>query len=94
MIGEDLELDMHIEFYVQKIAHYTVFLSRKDAERCDTSPIPTSTALRPNTSLCSMCIQGFIRLITNKRWAWAISTCIDSLMGSNMEMGTLSHSQC
>ena len=82
MIGEDLELDMHIEFYVQKIAHYTVFLSRKDAERCDTSPIPTSTALRPNTSLCSMCIQGFIRLITNKRWAWAISTCIDSLMGS------------
>ena len=69
-------------------------LSRKDAERCDTSPIPTSTALRPNTSLCSMCIQGFIRLITNKRWAWAISTCIDSLMGSNMEMGTLSHSQC
>ena len=32
--------------------------------------------------------RGFIRLITNKRWAWAISTCIDSLMGSNMEMGS------
>ena len=34
-----------------------------------------------------LCTHRFIRLITNKRWAWAISTCIDSLMGSNMEMG-------
>ena len=29
-----------------------------------------------------LCTHRFIRLITNKRWAWAISTCIDSLMGS------------
>ena len=38
--------------------------------------------------------RGFIRLITNKRWAWAISTCIDSLMGSNMEMGSKQSFTC
>lgn len=41
--------------------------------------------ISPHTSL--LCVhrhthRGFIRLITNKKWAWAISTCIDSLMGS------------